>query len=305
MKSLSTFLPKIIGLVLLLVFFLPTQITAQEQIKTEALFQMSLEDLWNMEVDMGNMVGLESSKNPLSITTITAEDIKHTPARNIYDLIEVYVPGALWMEQASGKHPGIRGIIIDANYKILLLVNGVNMGLKNFPGAISELENWNLSDIESIDIVRGPGSVRYGPGAIAGVINITTRNGKSSEGLSVNTTYYPTYNSTGADFSYGRAGSSYDYFITGSITRTRGLDETHGWEVTLKGESLNIANLKTPATGPLEEKTDFEGKILEKTYLYGEAIQLIDTLFENFLKIRLSPDWKRSVIPQIRDWIYA
>ena len=80
---------------------------------------------------------------------------------------------------------------------------------------------------------------------------------------------------------------------------------SHTWQFTLKGESLNIANLKTPATGPLEEKTDFEGKILEKTYLYGEAIQLIDTLFENYLKIRLSPDWKRSVIPQIRDWIYA
>lgn len=80
---------------------------------------------------------------------------------------------------------------------------------------------------------------------------------------------------------------------------------SYTWQFTIKGESLNIANLKTPATGPLEEKTDFEGKILEKTYLYGEVIQLIDTLFENYLKTRLSSDWKRSVIPQIRDWIYA
>ena len=46
-------------------------------------------------------------------------------------------------------------------------------------------------------------------------------------------------------------------------------------------------------------------KILEKTYLYGEAIQLIDNLFENFLKTRLSSDWKQSVIPRIRGWIYA
>ena len=77
------------------------------------------------------------------------------------------------------------------------------------------------------------------------------------------------------------------------------------WQFTIKGESLHIANLKTPATGPLEEKTDVEGKILEKTYLYGEAIQLIDNLFENFLKTRLSSDWKQSVIPRIRGWIYA
>ena len=80
MKTLSTFLPKIIGLVLLLVFFLPIQISARKQIKTEALFQMSLEDLWNMEVDMGTLTGIEQSKLPLSLTTITAEDIKYTPA---------------------------------------------------------------------------------------------------------------------------------------------------------------------------------------------------------------------------------
>jgi hypothetical protein len=80
---------------------------------------------------------------------------------------------------------------------------------------------------------------------------------------------------------------------------------SHTWQFTIKGESFHIANLKTPATGPLEEKTDFEGKILEKTYLYGEAIQLIETLFENFLNTRLSSDWKQSVIPHIRDWIYA
>lgn len=79
------------------------------------------------------------------------------------------------MNQSSGKHSGIRGIIINANYKFLLLVNGVNIGLKNHPGAISELENWNLSDIESVDIVCGSGVVRYGPGAIAGVISITTK----------------------------------------------------------------------------------------------------------------------------------
>jgi len=146
-----------------------------DTLKAKDLVHLSFEELMKVKFNIGTITGMEQSKVPLSITTITAEDIKHTPARNIYDLIGIYVTDALWMNQSSGKHSGIRGIIINANYKFLLLVNGVNIGLKNHPGAISELVNWNLSDIESVDIVRGPGAVRYGPGAIAGVISITTK----------------------------------------------------------------------------------------------------------------------------------
>lgn len=42
-------------------------------------------------------------------------------------------------------------------------------------GALLDQDNWALDDIERVEVVRGPGSVTHGPGAIAGVINIVTR----------------------------------------------------------------------------------------------------------------------------------
>ena len=42
-----------------------------------------------------------------------------------------------------------------------------------------------LSDIHHIDIVRGPGSALYGPGAISMVINIVTYNAGTFQGTTV------------------------------------------------------------------------------------------------------------------------
>ena len=48
---------------------------------------------------------------------------------------------------------------------------------------------------------------------------------------------------------------------------------------------------------------DVEGALLEKVYLLETILQFIDTLFERFLKIRVSPEWDQHVVPEIRKWI--
>jgi hypothetical protein len=79
----------------------------------------------------------------------------------------------------------------------------------------------------------------------------------------------------------------------------------HLWQFTLKGESLNLSNIKTPPTGPIEEKSDFEGKILEKIHLFSQIVQLVDKLYQNFLKVRLSPEWSQKLVPEINGWIHS
>ena len=75
----------------------------------ESVFEMSLDELLEAKISVpAALTKLARAEAPASITVITAEDIKHTPARNIYDLIEVYVPGAIWMNHEEGPHPGIR-----------------------------------------------------------------------------------------------------------------------------------------------------------------------------------------------------
>ncbi len=173
--SKSNFL-RVAGLIFFFIISNGQFVSAQEKdIQIEDLFKMSMEELMKIKVNVpAAITKLSLFETPASITRITAKDIQLTPARNIYDLIEIYVPGAIWMNYENGPSPGVRGSIVHRNYKYLLLLNGRVMNSKGHYGAKSELEQWDMSDIREIDIIRGPGSVTYGPGAVAGVINIVT-----------------------------------------------------------------------------------------------------------------------------------
>ena len=157
------------------------------------LEDLSLEDLMNLELKIGTFTPSSITDLPVSVTLIDKEMIQATPARNILDLIEVYVPGASFVTHWLGPRVGVRGVLGDQNTSYLLLVNGVNDNMKSLNGPFYEIQNRDLNDIESIEIVRGPGSVTYGHGAIGGIINIKTlkedgpRDGKI--GLGMNTTY--------------------------------------------------------------------------------------------------------------------
>lgn len=77
------------------------------------------------------------------------------------------------------------------------------------------------------------------------------------------------------------------------------------WRFTIKGESMNISNLKIPETAVVESSEDVEGMALEKAYLYEKVTKLINNLFNEFIKLRVSGKWSESIVPQIRKWIYS
>ncbi len=74
------------------------------------------------------------------------------------------------------------------------------------------------------------------------------------------------------------------------------------WQFSLKGESLNISNLKLPETGPVETLEDLEGVVIEKAYLVEKVIELINNLFSHFVKLRVSDKWRKQTVSQIRKW---
>jgi len=75
------------------------------------------------------------------------------------------------------------------------------------------------------------------------------------------------------------------------------------WQFTMKGESLNICNLRLPETGQIENKDDKEGAVLEKFFLHEKIMGWVDAVYVFFIKIRISPEWNDKVIPQIKKWI--
>lgn len=192
--------------------------------EAETLFDLSIEELMKIEVELpASLTEKNPLKIPASVTVITAEDIARTPARNLLDLLETYVPGFMYMNHSVGPLPGLRGILVDRPYKFLVNVNGMNVNIKSYYGARLELLNWEMSDIAKIEVIRGPGSVTYGPGAIAGVINITTKSAKDAPGLALGGRFWDKYNSIGQYLSYGHSTDAFDLYSYVSVVHTDGV----------------------------------------------------------------------------------
>lgn len=205
---------------------------AQRELK-----EMSLEELMNVRVgdSPGSLIQTSKLKSPVSVTTISAEDIRLTPHRNLLDLIEVYVPGAMVFPHSEGRMLGMRGIISDRNLKFLVLVNGRNMNDPLHGGAYTELTNWDLNDIERVEVINGPGSVTYGPGAIAGVINITTKTAKEARRPEGILKYTSSYDSRLGALSYGLQRENFDLYAYFGMVGTDGQQNprTYNMEGTL------------------------------------------------------------------------
>jgi len=153
----------------------------------DPLFDLSLEELLEVRVD--NAAALTPTicrQGPAAVTKISRMMIQKSGARSLDKVLEIYVPNLQIMRNHYDPPSlGVRGVIGDHNDKILLLVNGRVMNHRLRAGAFSERDLPMLGDIDHIEVVRGPGSVIYGPGAVAGVINIITFNGLSFSGVDV------------------------------------------------------------------------------------------------------------------------
>jgi len=89
---------------------------------------------------------------------------------NIAEAVE-NIPGVAMVGKGGySMVPAIRGL---AEHRILILVDGVRLTSERRIGASASFIN--LSDIDRIEVNRGPYSVFHGSGAIGGIINIVTK----------------------------------------------------------------------------------------------------------------------------------
>lgn len=94
----------------------------------------------------------------------------------------------------------------------------------------------------------------------------------------------------------------------GAVVTEMNLSYTSGenqWVFNLKGESLSFSGLKPPETALIDRKEDIEGAVLEKIYLFDKIIQFIDSVFGQFIRLRISNAWQEKVVPRMRAWIAA
>lgn len=139
----------------------------------------------NEVVVTAGIVPVSVSEVPRSISIIRLDDIINSPVQDLQDLLS-YVPGV------DVRARGLEGVQADVSIRggsfeqTLILLDGVKL---NDPQTGHHNMNLpvNMSDIERVEILKGPASSIYGPDALAGVVNFITKKGNNSE-LSANLT---------------------------------------------------------------------------------------------------------------------
>lgn len=166
----------------LLCFFMMPFSHAQDTTPSDTtsgdIFEFSLEELLNFDVELrtGSFLDLDLKESPVSLTLITSDQVQISGARHLSELLEIYVPGFQYqVNKWNGIIWGMRGVGPSRNTKFIFLVNGHKMNHESRDGAMSELDLGMLSDIERVEVLRGPAGLVYGSGAIAGVINVVTK----------------------------------------------------------------------------------------------------------------------------------
>ena len=122
-----------------------------------------------------------------AITIISAEEIESIAIANLSDLLRD-VPGfAVSRSGVLGAQTQIRVRGSEANH-VLVLIDGIEVN----NNAQNDEFNWgniSASDIERIEIIRGPQSSMFGSDALSGVINIITKRAKEDYELNGFTEY--------------------------------------------------------------------------------------------------------------------
>ncbi len=112
---------------------------------------------------------------PHSVSVITAEDIENSASRTMADVLSR--EANLNMQSFFGRDKDatidMRGFGATAVSNVLVLVDGVRLNAVDLTGA--DLSAVALSQVERIEVLRGGGAVRYGDGAVGGLIHILTR----------------------------------------------------------------------------------------------------------------------------------
>ncbi len=118
-----------------------------------------------------------------AIYVLTQEDIRRSGAVNIMEALRM-VPGVLVSKINQNRYAiSIRGFNQRlGSDKLLVLMDGRSIYSPVASGVFWIGQDTVLEDIDRIEVIRGPGAALWGSNAVAGVINIITKNAGETQG---------------------------------------------------------------------------------------------------------------------------
>jgi outer membrane receptor for ferrienterochelin and colicins len=190
---------------------------------------MSLEDLLAVEVSTASKFPQTAKEAPASITVITAEEMHRAGHRTVIDALRS-VRGFYSTYDRNYAYVGMRGFSRpgDYNTRMLLLIDGHRVNDSVFDMAPMGTDFLlDMSLIERIEVIRGPGSSLYGTNALFGVINIITKTGANRRGVRADLTAGTLQTFAAAGSYGGMFGAGRELLLAGSTYRSAGQQEIH------------------------------------------------------------------------------
>jgi iron complex outermembrane recepter protein len=150
--------------------------------KTDVM-EMDLEALMKMQVTSVSRKSERLSDAAAAIYVITQEDIRRSGATSIPEALRLSPGVEVARQDAHTWAISARGFNDEFASQLLVLVDGRTVYTPLVASVNWDVQDLPLEDIERIEVIRGPGATVWGANAVNGVINITTKSAKDTQGL--------------------------------------------------------------------------------------------------------------------------
>nr|CRH05424.1 putative TonB-dependent receptor [Candidatus Magnetococcus massalia] len=235
------------------------QPSAQGAETLEAILELPLEDLLQLEVTSASKKSQQLGELAKAAFVITPEDIQHSGATAIPELLRM-VPGINVMRVDANKWSvSARGFNGRYSRKLLVLIDGRSIYTPLYAGVYWDSQDVMLEDVARIEVIRGPGGTIWGANAMNGVINIITKSAEETQGGLV---------STGLGTEY--AGMSMRY---GGVLGAQGHYRLYAKGMRWDDSLIPAGQVSNDGwnSGRVGFRTDFELKSDEKLTILGES----------------------------------
>jgi vitamin B12 transporter len=156
-----------------------------------------------------------------SVTVITGEELARTRRTSVFEALEDVLGLAAFRTGGPGAAASvsIRGA---GSEHTLVLLDGLELNDPINPSRSYDLAHLSLSQVERIEVLRGPQGLLYGSDALGGVVNIITRKGRGAPSLSLASSA-DSLSSLVAEVGLSGSGRRTDYALDLRHERTAGL----------------------------------------------------------------------------------
>jgi iron complex outermembrane receptor protein len=187
----------------------------------------------------GTKIGVARNQVPFTVSQIPQKAIEQSGESALLNVISDYTPGVFVTQRGvtgygvsigSAGQINMRGIGGNPTTQVLVLVNGNPQFAGIFGHPLPD--TYISSDVEKVEIIRGPASILYGSNAMGGVINIITKQQKE-EGIQLNShEMYGSYNTAKLMLSSGFKKERLGFFASLNHNKTNGHRPSSDFEIT-------------------------------------------------------------------------